>query len=373
MSMWRVRVWAAVVLLGVACSASGQSPASGGGVGGRLVDESGGALPGVTVSIACPGSGIIATVTGGDGEYLVSGLPAGSCSVAFELSGFEKLTREAVLVAAGSLATVDGRLGLAKLSETVTVVGQAPPERKIEVPKPRPRVVAQPVAPHDVDSVCGPGRPSELLGPPLRLMGNRDAAERMLLAAGDAIMIDGGRADGLAVGQSFVVRRLFHVRDLERVAPFLATAVHAAGLVQIVEVAETYSTAAVVYACGAFFVGDELEAFAPEPLRTSSRVGEPDFDRPAHVLFGDEGKTIGEPDRLMVIDRGADDGLEVGQRVTLFRRSKAGTWGISRLGEAVVVAVREDWSRIRIDSVHDVIFAGDLAAPHRLARDARKR
>jgi len=163
------------------------------------------------------------------------------------------------------------------------------------------------------------------------------------------------------------------VRDLERVAPFLATAVHAAGLVQIVEVAETYSTAAVVYACGAFFVGDELEAFAPEPLRTSSRVGEPDFDRPAHVLFGDEGKTIGEPDRLMVIDRGADDGLEVGQRVTLFRRSKAGTWGISRLGEAVVVAVREDWSRIRIDSVHDVIFAGDLAAPHRLARDARKR
>jgi hypothetical protein len=373
MPFWRARVSAALVLLGVACAAFAQSPASAGSVGGRLVDESGGALPGVTVSIACAASGgVIATVTDGEGSYLVPGLSGGSCSVAFELSGFEKLVREGVQVANGSTVTVSGRLGLAKLAETVTVVGQAPPERKIEVPKPRPRVLAQPVPPHDVDSVCGPGRQSGPPGPAFRLMGNRDDAERMLLAAGDAIMIDGGWVDGLAVGQSFVVRRLFHLRDLEWIAPTARTAVHTAGLVQIIEVAETYSTAAVVYACGAFFVGDELEAFAPEPIRPQRSTGEPDFDRPARVLFGDEGKTIGEPDRLMVIDQGANDGLEAGQRVTLFRRSRPGAWGISRLGEAVVVAVRADWSRIRIDSVHDVVFAGDQAAPQRQPGATRK-
>jgi hypothetical protein len=362
----RALVSAAIVLLGVACTASAQPPASGGGIGGRLVDESGGALPGVTVSIASAASGaVFATVTGREGEYLVPGLSPGSYSVTFELSGFEKLTRERVQVADGSTAAVDGRLGLAKLAETVTVIGQAPPERKIDVPKPRPRVAAQPVPPHDVDSVCGPGRPSETVGPALRLMGNRDAAERMMLAAGDAIMIDGGLADGLGVGQSFVIRRPFHVWNPEWSAPPARPAVHTAGLVQIIEVHETSATAAVVYACGAFFVGDELDAFAPEPIRPPSSGGLPDFDRPARVLFGDEGKTIGEPDRLMVIDQGANDGLEAGQRVTLFRRSRPGQWGVSRLGEAVVVAVRTDWSRIRIDFVNDVVFAGDQAAPHR--------
>jgi len=135
--------------------------------------------------------------------------------------------------------------------------------------------------------------------------------------------------------------------------------------VQVVEVAEASATVAVVYACDEFVRGDDLEAFAPEPFRVPRSDGPPDFDQPARILFGDEGKMLGASGRLMVIDQGADAGVEAGQQVTLFRRARFGRGAVTRVGEAVVVAVRADWSRIRIDTVRDAVYAGDLAAPHR--------
>jgi hypothetical protein len=82
---------------------------------------------------------------------------------------------------------------------------------------------------------------------------------------------------------------------------------------------------------------------------------------------------LGAPRRLMVIDQGQNAGLEAGQRITLFRRMRFGRGPVSRVGEAVVVSVHADWSRIRVDSVHDVVFAGDQAAPHHPTAAALKR
>jgi hypothetical protein len=377
MPLCRAHASAAILLLGAASAVSAQGV--GGSLGGRLTDESGGALPGVTVSIACAGSGaVIATVTGGTGEYAVPGLPAGPCSVTFELAGFEKAVRERIDVQERQVTTVNQQLGLAKLEETVTVVAKAPPVRTFATPKPRPRIQPGPVPPHDIDSVCGPGIPEVAQAGHVtpsaaaRLVGDRDEGERLMFAPGDAIVIDAGWADGLAVGQTFVVRRQYRPSDLLWDASIVPAGVHSAGLVQVFEVSETSAIVAVVYACDAFMSGDELAAFVPEPLSLPGPEGPPDFGRPAHILFGDEGRMLGAPQRLMVIDQGADDGLEVGQRMTLFRRTRFARGGVSRIGEAVVVAVREDWSRIRIESVHDVVFAGDEAAPHRPPKASRK-
>ncbi len=372
MLLRRVSLAAVVVLLGAASWALAQGRQDG-GIGGRLTDESGAALPGVTVSIACGGStAVIATVTDGTGQYAVTGLPAGLCTVVFELAGFVAATHGNITVPPQTVVVVDGQLGLAGLEETVNVVAQAPPVRAVAAPKPRPRVQAAAVAPHDIDSVCGPGRPSARVAA-ARLAEHREDGARTMYAPGDAILLDAGRAAGLAVGQNFVVRRSYRATDFvwdEAVAP---TGVHSAGLVQVVEVSEESAVVAVVYACDEFMLGDELEAFAPEPLPLPKADGFPDFGRPARVLFGDEGKMLGAPGRLMVIDQGQDAGLEPGQRVTLFRRSRFGRGTVSRIGEGVVVTVRADWSRIRIDSVHDVVFAGDQAAPHRSAGTAMKR
>ena len=95
---------------------------------GRAVDASGGALPGVTVSIASPQmiGGARTGVTDDQGVYRFTLLAAGTYSVSFSLSGFSTLNVEGVTLNAGATMTINGQLKLASIQETVTVTSVAP-------------------------------------------------------------------------------------------------------------------------------------------------------------------------------------------------------------------------------------------------------
>ena len=64
--------------------------------------------------------------TGADGVYRFSAIPPGEYKVVYELSGFEKVTREGLRVGLGFTATVNIELRVASLTESVTVSGQSP-------------------------------------------------------------------------------------------------------------------------------------------------------------------------------------------------------------------------------------------------------
>jgi hypothetical protein len=88
---------------------------------GRVLDDSKGAMPGVTVTVTSKQTGAVRTsVTGEDGSYVVTNLGPGSYLVLFELSGFANQTRETVL-GLGQFDTIDVTLGVATVTETVTV------------------------------------------------------------------------------------------------------------------------------------------------------------------------------------------------------------------------------------------------------------
>ncbi|MDP1572159.1 MAG: carboxypeptidase regulatory-like domain-containing protein [Vicinamibacterales bacterium] len=99
-----------------------------GGITGRATDESGGALPGVDVSIASPNmiGGARSAVTDEQGTYRFTLLPGGTYRVTFTLPGFTTLNIEGVTVSVGATMTINGRLTVATLEETVTVTSQAP-------------------------------------------------------------------------------------------------------------------------------------------------------------------------------------------------------------------------------------------------------
>ena len=95
---------------------------------GRATDSSGGALPGVTVSITSPNmiGGARTAVTDDQGVYRFTLLPSGEFVVKFELAGFTTMNIEGVNVNAGATMTINGQLTVASLQETVTVTSQAP-------------------------------------------------------------------------------------------------------------------------------------------------------------------------------------------------------------------------------------------------------
>lgn len=95
-------------------------------VGGVITDDSGGALPGVTVTITNTATGVSQMqVTSEEGRYRAVALQPGPYEIAAELQGFAPARRELTLTV-GANATVNIQLGVAVLEESLTVVGESP-------------------------------------------------------------------------------------------------------------------------------------------------------------------------------------------------------------------------------------------------------
>ena len=93
---------------------------------GRVTDNSGGVLPGATVTVENTGTrDVRAAVTSDTGDYVFTLLPIGTYTVKIELQGFAPQTSRTVLTS-GDRTRVDGKLNVATLNENVQVTAEAP-------------------------------------------------------------------------------------------------------------------------------------------------------------------------------------------------------------------------------------------------------
>jgi hypothetical protein len=120
-----LRVFIGVMLLPAVAAAQ---QAGGSAIQGRVFDAQQAVLPGVAVVITNQESGTFReTVTGPDGTYFVTALVPGPYRVTADLAGFKKSTRDNVRLELGTTQTLDLRLEVGGLEETVTVTEEAPP------------------------------------------------------------------------------------------------------------------------------------------------------------------------------------------------------------------------------------------------------
>ena len=105
----------------IVVSASEGDPA--GQVRGRVVDVSGGALPGVMVTLVVGGANLSA-VTGGDGTFLLKGVPPGDVTASAHLNGF--VPQQTRFALSGGGRRLDIVMPLGGLEETITVAAVTP-------------------------------------------------------------------------------------------------------------------------------------------------------------------------------------------------------------------------------------------------------
>ena len=122
------RMWASsaalLVLLVFATDAFAQIDT--GVIVGRVVDDSGAVLPGVTAVATQDGTGLAATsVTNDRGEFIFPGLRVGVYVVTAELQGFRRAVSREVRVSVQTRAQVDLQLSVGALTEEVIVTGRA--------------------------------------------------------------------------------------------------------------------------------------------------------------------------------------------------------------------------------------------------------
>ena len=123
---WVTGVVTLACFLAALVTGSAAAQVVGANLSGRITDEGGGALPGVTVTITNKANGSQQTaVTNQEGAYRVVSLQPAPYQIKVELAGFGTNTREIVLTI-GANATLDIKLGVAALEESITVSAQTP-------------------------------------------------------------------------------------------------------------------------------------------------------------------------------------------------------------------------------------------------------
>ena len=98
-----------------------------GTVSGRIVDQQGAAMPGVSVTAKAPATGFTRTeTTDAEGLYRLNALPVGVYEITAELQGFATMSQKNVEVNIGQSTTVDLAMRVAQVAETVNVTASTP-------------------------------------------------------------------------------------------------------------------------------------------------------------------------------------------------------------------------------------------------------
>ena len=118
----RALLTSSAVLLAVAAWAQATAQMS-----GRVTDESGAVLPGVTVTVTQTDTGFSRTVVTDDtGAYVMPNLPTGPYRLEASLQGFRTYVQTGIVLQVAATPTINAVLAVGNLEETVSVEAAAP-------------------------------------------------------------------------------------------------------------------------------------------------------------------------------------------------------------------------------------------------------
>jgi hypothetical protein len=121
----RIFVLASLAILLGAPHAQAQTTGS---ITGLVTDTSGAVMPGVTVTLTSDRliGGPQTQVTDANGNYRFDRLVPGTYAAKFELQGFRVIDRPDIRISAAFVATINAKLEVGNLAETITVTGESP-------------------------------------------------------------------------------------------------------------------------------------------------------------------------------------------------------------------------------------------------------
>jgi hypothetical protein len=167
----------------------------------------------------------------------------------------------------------------------------------------------------------------------VEIVGAEDERRRRVFGEGDLLYINVGAQQGVTAGQEFsVVRPRGRFRSqLSRKRGSLGVYVQEVGRVRVVRVRDQVSVAEVVRSCDNLLLGDMLRPAAgravpegPSEARLD-RFAEPSGKQTGRIVLARDGREMVSVDQVVFVDLGAEDGLRVGDHLTVFRPRGFGT------------------------------------------------
>src|SRR4051812_15799675 len=120
-------VFATLIISMSVAHPSAQSQAINGTIEGTITDQSGGTLPGVSVTVTNVDTGDTRVVVSNEaGVYRAPLLPLGRYRISAELQGFRKFEQQGLTLSAGQSAVINISLSVGNMSEAITVTSESP-------------------------------------------------------------------------------------------------------------------------------------------------------------------------------------------------------------------------------------------------------
>ena len=122
------RIMALLLLCGLAFGNTATAQERFGTLTGKVTDQQGAAVPGVTVTATNNATGEPRVfVTDANGQYIAPDLNPGRYTVTFELTGFSKIERNDISVVLGRTFELNGQMTVGSVTETVQVTAEVSP------------------------------------------------------------------------------------------------------------------------------------------------------------------------------------------------------------------------------------------------------
>lgn len=150
--------------------------------------------------------------------------------------------------------------------------------------------------------------------------------ERTIFTQGDEVYISRGQGNNLKVGDVFsIIRPLGSFKSSFSKKGRLGFYVQEVGAVEVMKVGENMSVARVKTACDTILLGDLLlrtpnrnsPVFSQRP--PLDKFGAPSGKATGRIVLAREGRETLGSDEIVYIDLGAEDNVEVGNYLTIFR------------------------------------------------------
>jgi len=197
----------------------------------------------------------------------------------------------------------------------------------------------------------------------LKIVSAERTEERLFLREGDNFFLKRGQEDGLENGQLFLILEVGPKFKNYGYLTFMR------GRAKITDARADRATVKLHKACAPVMVGYYLVPFEEKAGVLGKDLG---YDILAREGEGAKGKIIYSQDEYnligsgdwAIIDLGEEDGIQFGQQLVVYERSKKKGASVKMFGNLVVINVQKKTSTVKVLSCSNPLKIGDLVQAH---------
>jgi len=197
----------------------------------------------------------------------------------------------------------------------------------------------------------------------LKIVSAERTEERLFLRGGDTFFLNKGRKDGLENGQIFLILEIGQKIKNYGYLTFMR------GRAKISDATLSRAAAILDKACAPVMVGYSLIPFEEKGGLLGKDLGYDVLPRETGESKGkiiysqDEHNLIGSGDWALV-DLGEEDGIQFGQQLVVYTRSKKKGAFVKMIGNLIVINVQRETSTVKVLSCNNPLKIGDLVQTH---------